>query len=315
MSLASVASSDVVPKLGVKSLAHVLQHVILPTEGVLVECGVWTGTTMNRIADAYPDRIVYGFDSFQGLPEDWREGYPAGFFETGGNKPEVRQNVNLVPGWFEDTLPLFAQQLTQSGTEIALLHVDCDLYSSTVTCLRTLAPLMPVGGVVVFDELVNYPGFEEHEVKALEEYLEESGRTFGRRLSRCISPGGDPPSRADPRLEVHPILRERGPPEVPGFEDAAPPPERREKCLQKDVEPAQRRRLALQTLQTVVRRGHAGEAEDRIDPRKNLKDSDPSGRHAASPAVGVAAQLLRLRPVMGIVLFLFYQSAMGGFRV
>ncbi|GAX86199.1 hypothetical protein CEUSTIGMA_g13613.t1 [Chlamydomonas eustigma] len=123
----------------------------------------------------------------------------------------------------------------------------------------------------------------------------------------------DPRGRADPRLKIRPVLLERDPPEVPGFEDAARLPERREKCVPKDVKSALQQRVlrqrhTLQTLQTVGRRGHAGEAEDRIDPRENLKDSDPNGRHAtAGGRGGLAAKLLRLRPGLiycYIILFL-----------
>jgi len=37
-----------------------------------LEFGVATGATLRKIATSFPSRSVYGFDSFEGLPEDWR---------------------------------------------------------------------------------------------------------------------------------------------------------------------------------------------------------------------------------------------------
>ena len=76
-----------------------------------------------------PDVTWYGFDSFEGLPEAWTLGAKAGAFSIGGNLPPVRGNVRLTKGFFEQTLPGFVAQ--HRGETIALLHVDCDLYSST----------------------------------------------------------------------------------------------------------------------------------------------------------------------------------------
>lgn len=45
-------------------------HLIIP--GVIVEGGVWKGDTIRWMANRYPDRNLYGFDSFEGLPENWR---------------------------------------------------------------------------------------------------------------------------------------------------------------------------------------------------------------------------------------------------
>lgn len=154
-----------IPQLGVLPLEHVVTRVPIP-EGVAVECGVYTGTSIRLIAQL--GRPTFGFDSFQGLPEVWDRAdgaYEKGFFAV-TELPSVPDNVTLVPGWFEDTLPRW----TPPGP-IALLHVDCDLYSSTKTVLEALVPHCTDGAVVVFDELFNYPGYEDHELKALVEYL------------------------------------------------------------------------------------------------------------------------------------------------
>jgi hypothetical protein len=90
--------------------------------------------------------------------------------------PPVRGNVRLTKGFFEDTLPGFVAQ--HPGAKIALLHVDCDLYSSTVTILKNIAPMLAPGSVIIFDELINYHGWEEGEFKAFTEFAAERKLAF-----------------------------------------------------------------------------------------------------------------------------------------
>ncbi len=137
-----------------------------PAEGMILEFGVGEGTSLGWLQEELPERRVVGFDSFEGLPEDWRSGFPQGFF--GHVNPEDFDGRELCIGWFEDTIPAF---FAANDDPIALLHVDCDLYSSTVTVLEACMPRMVDGGVIVFDEFFNYPAWEQHEAKAWREYL------------------------------------------------------------------------------------------------------------------------------------------------
>lgn len=92
----------------------------------------WAGWRQKRSAG----RRVVGFDSFEGLPEDWRTGFERGAFDDlSPDRPG--SPGELVVGWFDDTLPEF---LSGTGESISLLHVDCDLYSSTVTVLAAALP-------------------------------------------------------------------------------------------------------------------------------------------------------------------------------
>lgn len=142
-----------------------LRH--LRADGLVCEFGVFEGESINRIADRLPDRTVHGFDSFEGLPERWREAFEPGMFGTGGRLPGVRPNVRLLKGWFDATLPAFA---AAHPGPAALLHFDCDLYSSTRCVLEQLGGRLVPGSVVVFDEYYNYPGWEEHEFRAFAEF-------------------------------------------------------------------------------------------------------------------------------------------------
>ena len=142
-----------------------------PAEGMALEFGVATGTTLQIIADERGGE-VYGFDSFAGLPEHWRLGYDAGEF---AEPPPQVAGAELVVGLFEDTLPGFLEKHTGP---VAFVHVDCDLYSSTVTVLEQLAPRFVEGTVLLFDEYFNFPGWQEHEHRAWREHVERTGLRF-----------------------------------------------------------------------------------------------------------------------------------------
>src|SRR5579859_7811030 len=93
--------------------------------GLYCEFGVYGGDSINFIAERV-DSTIYGFDSFQGLPEDWRPEVSKGHFATKG-LPRVAKNVELVVGWFDKSLPPF---LEGHPGPASFLHVDSDLYSS-----------------------------------------------------------------------------------------------------------------------------------------------------------------------------------------
>jgi len=160
--------------LNVNSVDSFLEHLssalkqVKDRSGLYLEFGVFSGNTINHIAGQV-DQTVYGFDSFEGLPERWRDGLDAGHFKPmGGTLPKVRPNVQLVKGWFDKTLPEF---LDKHPENVSFLHVDCDLYSSTKTIFTYLGPRIQPGTVIVFDEYFNYFGWKEGEYKAFQEFV------------------------------------------------------------------------------------------------------------------------------------------------
>jgi len=155
----------------IATLKHALS--LAPDGGMALEFGVYEGRTLRVIAAARNSRQVFGFDSFQGLPEDWRSGLPAGTFAT-GNVPDV-PGTELVVGWFADTLPDF---LARHPDPVSFLHLDADLYSSTVTVLKHVGPRLRPGSVIVFDEYFNYPGWQQHEHRAWQEFVAASAVEF-----------------------------------------------------------------------------------------------------------------------------------------
>jgi hypothetical protein len=142
-------------------------------EGMYLEFGVHTGGTLRTLVEHAPTGTVFGFDSFEGLPEDWRAGFVAGTFAV-EDVPEV-PGAEIVVGWFDQVLPGF---LAEHPEEVAFLHMDADLYSSTRTVLDALESRLRAGTVVVFDEYFNFPDWQKHEHRAWTEFVERTGIRF-----------------------------------------------------------------------------------------------------------------------------------------
>jgi predicted O-methyltransferase YrrM len=146
---------------------------IAPNGGMALEFGVFAGRSLRVIAEVRKGTEVYGFDSFKGLPEDYRSHVREGAFAV-DELPRI-EGAELVVGWFDETLPDF---LARHPGPVDFVHVDGDLYSSAVTVLDAVAPRLQAGSVLIFDEFFNYPGWQDHEFRAWEEFLARTGATF-----------------------------------------------------------------------------------------------------------------------------------------
>lgn len=158
---------------------ELFRHSISEVEpdGLFMEFGVYKGASVNYVASLVPDKIVYGFDSFSGLPEDWAYGYPKGRFRL-NELPKVCSNVKLVVGLFQETLEPF---LKEHMRRVAFVHMDADLYSSTKYVLFTLVKhnRLQRGTVIQFDELCGYvKWWTKGEYKALLEFVKEFNAKF-----------------------------------------------------------------------------------------------------------------------------------------
>lgn len=138
-------------------------------DGLYLEFGVGRGKSMRWIAPRVTG-TVHGFDSFEGIQEHWN-GNPIGSFAQ-KKRPKVPENVLFHVGYFEATLPGFLETYPDP---VAFLHVDCDLYSSTVTILEGLGPRLQPGAIVLFDEYYNFHRWQQHEFRAFQEYVQRSG--------------------------------------------------------------------------------------------------------------------------------------------
>jgi Macrocin-O-methyltransferase (TylF) len=142
-----------------------------PRCGLVLEFGVASGSSITGIARELPDRMVYGFDSFAGLPEDWADSsgrlHAAKSTFAGPVPQNLPSNVELVIGLFQHTLPVFLSRHPESA---AFIHIDCDLHSSTSYVLDALRARMNAT-VVVFDEFCGVLAYEEHEGRAWREFI------------------------------------------------------------------------------------------------------------------------------------------------
>jgi len=150
-------------------------------DGLIIEFGVHIGNTM-RLIQHCTDRPVFGFDSFEGLPESWTGagGVPAGHFAceipTG-----FRENVVLIKGWFEDTLKPFCEGVkfnVNGNNKVSVIHIDCDVYSGARTIFNILKDydMFQDGSIIIFDEMMGYPDWENGEFKAFNQFLQEDPR-------------------------------------------------------------------------------------------------------------------------------------------
>ena len=104
-------------------LEYILKNKPL-IDGLFLEFGVYTGSTINLMSNILKDKMFYGFDSFEGLPEDWiGSNCTKGSFSLNGNLPIVNDNVKLIKGWFNESLPVF---LNEHKGNIAFMHIDSD---------------------------------------------------------------------------------------------------------------------------------------------------------------------------------------------
>jgi O-methyltransferase len=160
-----------------------------PELGDYVEFGVCHGTSMTCMAHAskaagVANMRLIGFDSFEGLPEgvenedggEWRSG------DFRSSERLARRNLKsagvtddryvLVRGWFEDTAT--SETAARLGVErVSVAMIDCDVYSSAVTSLAFLAPLLADRAVLFFDDW-NAGGLAEKgagERRAFDEFL------------------------------------------------------------------------------------------------------------------------------------------------
>ena len=137
-------------------------------EGLVLEFGVYNGKSIRNIASIV-NTEVHGFDSFEGIPENWND-EPSGSYSANGELPVVPSNVTLHQGWFEDTLPKF---IKENSGPIRFMNIDCDLYSSTKTIFDLLGLQVVPGTVIVFDEFIGYKSWKDDEFKAFQEAVDQ----------------------------------------------------------------------------------------------------------------------------------------------
>ncbi len=168
-------------------LTYALSQVTV--NGEIVEYGVARGVSLIHIAKhinlthagaEVSQSLVHGFDSFEGLPEDWEQpGNPKGSYALERSELEAisfPSNVRIHKGTFDQTIPSFIKEI--GDNLISFLHIDSDLYTSAKIVLKMLKNKIVSGTIIVFDEYYGYHGWEKGEFKAFDEFIKSSDVKF-----------------------------------------------------------------------------------------------------------------------------------------
>jgi len=132
----------------------------LDLEGNVIECGVFRGGSLIKIAQALKNRsskkIIYGLDTFNGHPyTDNNETPIIKGYEGKVNFIKINKlifddfklhNVILLKGLFRDTF------LDLEDEKFCFAHIDCNSYLSHIECLLFLLPRVPKNGIILFDD-------------------------------------------------------------------------------------------------------------------------------------------------------------------
>ncbi len=104
----------------------------------------------------------YGFDTFEGLPEAW------GTFNKGdmaANMPVLEdKRGEFVKGLFQQSVPGFLEKAKLNNGKKKIIHLDADLFTSTLFALTSMAPYLKKGDILFFDEF-NVPNHEYYAFK------------------------------------------------------------------------------------------------------------------------------------------------------
>ncbi len=112
-----------------------------------------------------PETKFFGFDVFTGLPEDFGV-MKKHHYDSQGTTPIIDDDrVTFIKGLFQDSLPSFLDGYTSDKRKV--IHMDADLFSSTLFVLTRLLPLLKKDDIIIFDEF----GVPTHEFKAFTEIV------------------------------------------------------------------------------------------------------------------------------------------------
>ena len=135
------------------------------------EFGVWRGEAFQHLIKTFKNG--YGFDTFEGIPEDWHD-EKAGTYSSNGNIPQI-EGGEFIVGKFEDTLPEF---FSEPRPMASIINFDADLYSSTICALNQSRPVIDQHTILIFDEFIINKNWEQDEYKALNEFCFNNNFTY-----------------------------------------------------------------------------------------------------------------------------------------
>ncbi len=135
------------------------------------EFGVWRGDSFKYLINTL--KKGFGFDTFEGLPEDWHN-EKKGTYSADGIIPNIEGGTFLA-GKFEDILPCF---FSKPRPMASIINFDADLYSSTLCSLKYSKPVIDKHTILIFDELIIHKNWEQDEYKALNEFCSNNSLNY-----------------------------------------------------------------------------------------------------------------------------------------
>ena len=135
------------------------------------EFGVYKGSSFEYLIKTF--KKGYGFDTFEGLPENW-DRFKKGAFSTQGTIPKINGGT-FIAGMFEDTLPTF---FSKPRPIASVINFDADLYSSTVCALNYSKPIIDKDTILIFDEFIVHKNWEQEEYRALNEFCSKNNLSY-----------------------------------------------------------------------------------------------------------------------------------------
>jgi O-methyltransferase len=151
-----------------KLYEYIIGKKNLSGEIVYIEFGVAGGHSFTWWVhhNSHPSSRFIGFDTFEGLPEDWGV-FRKGDMSADSQVPQLDDNrVSFGKGLFQETVPAFLEGLDKTRHKVILM--DADLYTSTLYALTSLGPYLHKGDIIMFDEF-NVP---RHEFLAFTNFIE-----------------------------------------------------------------------------------------------------------------------------------------------
>ena len=134
-----------------------------------LEFGIGAGSSGNILAETIPKEKIWGFDSFNGFYEISESSLWYKVNKTFNKvKPTMRNNYEIIEGYIENTLEDFVKKIDIDTYDAFFIHADLDIYEPTKKVLQTFLKYKKKT-YIMFDQLLNYEEFEQHEWKAFYE--------------------------------------------------------------------------------------------------------------------------------------------------
>ena len=147
---------------------------------LFLEFGVNKGVGINFFSDHLKasKKIIYGFDSFEGQPNDWLGYIHTKGFQKGNKNTmdKLNSNVVIIEGLVEDTLEPFL--LKNENKKRNFVHFDLDAYASTLFVLKKIKPYLSNNAILLFHIVHNYSGWKNGIIKAINETFNKNEIEF-----------------------------------------------------------------------------------------------------------------------------------------